>query len=128
MKGGININMNQNEKNEARLPGMIEKAATIKAYEVTDTDLRLINKHTLRPLTAEEVFVFKAILCDNEVDRTFERFGLRALQDLKKLLTARRLSKITGATLTTRSAGFSEPSWSRTPRKRLPERQSRTRC
>lgn len=85
--------MNQNEKNEARLPGMIEKAATIKAYEVTDTDLRLINKHTLRPLTAEEVFVFKAILCDNEVDRTFERFSLRALQDLKKLFDGKTFIK-----------------------------------
>lgn len=43
-----------------------------------------INKYTLEPVTADQVFTFKAILCDNETDRDYERFSLKALQDLKK--------------------------------------------
>ena len=39
------------------------------AKSVTDEDLKLINQYTRRELTAEEVFVFETILCDNEIDR-----------------------------------------------------------
>lgn len=70
-------------------PGMIEKAATLRPHEVTEDDLKAINKHTMEPLTADQVFVFKLVLCDNEVDRTHERFTLKALQDLKKLFVGR---------------------------------------
>ena len=35
-------------------------------------------------MTAEQVFAFKAVLCDNAIDRDFERFSLKALQDLQK--------------------------------------------
>ena len=74
-------------------PGVIEKAAQLLQHDVTEADLALINKHTLKPLKAEEVFVFKAVLCDNEVDRQFERFTLKALQDLQKLFAGRTVIK-----------------------------------
>lgn len=74
-------------------PGMIEKAAQLAPHEVTEAELRAINRHTLEPLKAEEVFTFKAVLCDNEIDRTYERFTLKALQDLKKLFLGKTVIK-----------------------------------
>lgn len=69
--------------------GLIHKAASLGAQEVTEAELREINKYTLEPLKAEDVFTFKAVLCDNETDRDFERFSLKALQDLNKLFKGR---------------------------------------
>ena len=39
-----------------RAPGLIQKAATLAAQEVTADELKAINKLSLEPLTAEEVF------------------------------------------------------------------------
>lgn len=69
--------------------GLIHKAASLGAQEITEAELREINKYTLEPLKAEDVFTFKAVLCDNETDRDFERFSLKALQDLTKLFKGR---------------------------------------
>lgn len=74
-------------------PGMIEKAAHLEPQEVTEAELKAINKLALEPLTADQVFTFKAVLCDNELDRTYERFNLKALQDLKKLFLGKTVIK-----------------------------------
>lgn len=74
-------------------PGMIEKATHLESQEVTEAELRAINKFTQKPLTADQVFTFKAVLCDNELDRTYERFSLKALQDLKKLFLGKTVIK-----------------------------------
>ena len=74
-------------------PGMIEKAAHLEPQEVTEAELRAINKLALVPLTADQVFTFKAVLCDNELDRSYERFNLKALQDLKKLFLGKTVIK-----------------------------------
>lgn len=74
-------------------PGMIEKAAHLAPHEVTEAELKAINKYALEPLTADQVFTFKAVLCDNEVDRVYERFNLKALQDLKKLFEGKTVIK-----------------------------------
>lgn len=50
-----------------------------------DGELELINKYTRRNLTADEVYVFSAVLCDNEIDRDFERFSVESLKALEKL-------------------------------------------
>ena len=73
--------------------GRITKAASLSAGDATEDDLKAINKHTLTPLKAEEVFTFKAVLCDNDVDRDFERFSLKALQDLQKLFLGKTVIK-----------------------------------
>ena len=65
--------------------GMTTKAARLSAREVTEADLRAINKYALVPLKAEDVFTFKLALCDNEVDRDFERFSVKSLKGLQKL-------------------------------------------
>lgn len=74
-------------------PGLIEKAAQLAPHEVTEAELKAINKYALEPLTADQVFTFKAVLCDNEVDRSYERFTLKALQDLQKLFQGRTVIK-----------------------------------
>ena len=72
---------------------MICKAAQLSTQEVTDDELKLINKYTLAPLTADEVFTFSAILCDNELDRQYEQFSLKALHDLQKLFVGKTVIK-----------------------------------
>jgi hypothetical protein len=72
---------------------MIEKAASLAPQEVTEAELKAINKYALEPLTADQVFTFKAVLCDNELDRDFERFSLKALKDLQKLFLGKTIIK-----------------------------------
>ena len=48
-------------------------------------ELAYINQFTKSPLTAEEVYFFPVRLCDNEVDRDFERFDRAALEKLGEL-------------------------------------------
>ncbi len=51
----------------------------------TEAQLELINKFTKRPLSADEVYAFSVVLCDNDIDRDFERFTPEALEKLAKL-------------------------------------------
>ena len=55
----------------------------------TDEDLALINGYARNPLTAEEVYCFNLTLCDNEVDRDFERFDVKALKELATLFVGK---------------------------------------
>lgn len=50
-----------------------------------ENELEAINKYTRRKFTAEELYAFSVVLCDNEVDRDFERFTDDALEGLAKL-------------------------------------------
>lgn len=79
--------------NITEIQGMIQKAASLTIQEVTENELKLINKYTLEPLKAEDVFTFKAILCDNEVDRVFDQFTQKALQDMQKLFLGKTVIK-----------------------------------
>ncbi len=51
----------------------------------TKNELELINRYTRRELSEDEVYVFSIVLCDNEIDRDFERFPLETLTELEKL-------------------------------------------
>ena len=74
--------------------GLVCKSASVESQEVTEEDLKKINKFTLSPLKADEVFVFKVIMGDNELDdRNFEPFNLNALKDLKKLYIGKTMIK-----------------------------------
>ena len=52
---------------------------------VTEDDLALIRRFTRKDVTAEDVYTFPILLCDNEVDRDLEQFGTEALQTLSEL-------------------------------------------
>lgn len=82
-----------NNRSSASGPGVIHKAASLEAHTLTDAELMAINKYTLEPLTADQVFTFKAVLCDNELDRQFERFNTKALQDLQTLFLGKTVIK-----------------------------------
>lgn len=76
------------------VPGVIAKVASVSPLECTDADLKKINKYTLTPVTAEDVFIFKATVADNEQDdRNYMPFNLKALQDLKKLYPGKTMLK-----------------------------------
>ena len=57
----------------------------ISPCEITEGDLALINRFTVKELKADEVYSFNVILCDNDVDRDGERFSNEALSQLAKL-------------------------------------------
>lgn len=57
----------------------------LKSVEVGSEELRLINQYTRRNLTADELYCFSMILCDNEIDRDFEQFPTEELYRLSEL-------------------------------------------
>lgn len=59
----------------------------------TDDDLVLINRYSRKELKAEDVFVFSAVLCDNEIDRDFERFSVESLKKLATLFVGKTAIK-----------------------------------
>lgn len=54
-----------------------------------EQELELINKYTRTPLDESQVYVFSLTLCDNEVDRDFERFSVSALKTLQQLFVGK---------------------------------------
>lgn len=67
----------------------IQKYSCVKGLKLTDSDLELINKQSLRPLAAEEVYVFKVRACDDQVDRDFEHFSASALGRMAELFVGK---------------------------------------
>lgn len=57
----------------------------VSPCSVTDQELAEINKLTVRELSADEVYTFNVILCDNEIDRDRERFDIEALEKMAEL-------------------------------------------
>lgn len=62
-----------------------EFKTSISPCTVTEDEMKLINKLTVRELDKAEVFTFNVVLCDNEVDRDSERFDIAALEKLAEL-------------------------------------------
>lgn len=60
----------------------ILKSAYVAKQTMTSDELAMINRQSLRELTAEEVFVFRLVACDNQQDRDNERFTDAALEGL----------------------------------------------
>lgn len=60
---------------------MIEK----NAPAVTEEELLEIAQYSRRPLSAEEVYTFTVVLCDNELDRDYECFPNESLEKLAQL-------------------------------------------
>lgn len=67
----------------------ILKSALVARQTADEGELALINAQTLRPLKAEEVFTFRLAACDNQVDRDFERFTDKALEELAVLFVGK---------------------------------------
>lgn len=65
--------------------GTVIKSASV----VTDEELQLINTYTRRPLGVDEVYTFSVVLCDNDIDRDYERFTVESLFELEKLFVGK---------------------------------------
>ena len=86
--------LNESEFNKSEREGLITKSADVQVQEVNADELKKINKLTLEPLKAEDVFTFKMSMCDNETDdRNYEPFNLQALKDMKKLYVGKTVIK-----------------------------------
>lgn len=53
--------------------------------EPSDADFEKIHSLTRRDFNRDDLFLFRVALCDNEIDRDFERFDTLALQNLAPL-------------------------------------------
>ena len=56
---------------------------------MANDQLEKINQFTRRQLSADEVYIFSVILCDNDIDRDGERFSDKALDDLSRLFVGK---------------------------------------
>lgn len=52
-------------------------------------DLELIGRLARKPMSAEEVYTFSVRLCDNEIDRDFERFAPQTLEELAPMFVGK---------------------------------------
>ena len=57
----------------------------IDSYVLTDEDVKLINNFTRKKYEKDEIYAFPVVLCDNEIDRDFEKFSDEALKKLSLL-------------------------------------------
>lgn len=65
------------------MQGCIEKSIT------TDEDMKKIHSFTRREMSPDELYVFNVDLCNNDVDRDYEKFSVDTLNQLAKLFVGR---------------------------------------
>ncbi len=71
----------------------IEKSTEILESEISESELTVINTMAMTELKAEDIFTFKAILCDNQIDRDFEAFSETTLNQLANLFVGKPVIK-----------------------------------
>lgn len=68
----------------------IKKASQVQGgAEVTAQQLEAINALAKGTMTAQQVYVFSLRLCDDQIDRDFERFDTQALLELARLFVGK---------------------------------------
>lgn len=55
-----------------------------KGFLPQSTDLEKINKFTRREFDADSLYIFSIALCNNDIDRDYEKFSLEALNEMKE--------------------------------------------
>ncbi len=68
---------------------IVKEATGGEGTAVTAQDLELIGALARKPLSEEEVYTFSVRLCDNEIDREFERFAPQTLEELAPLFVGK---------------------------------------
>lgn len=61
----------------------------IQKSMATDEDLAKIREFTRRELARDELYVFNVTLCDNDIDRDYERFSTESLYEMAKLFVGK---------------------------------------
>ncbi len=62
-----------------------KETGTARGVQISEAELTEINRLARTPLTAEQIYTFSVRLCDNEIDRDFERFPRDTLNELAGL-------------------------------------------
>lgn len=65
------------------------KADVLQTQQIAEGDMALINAQAKTPLAPEQIYTFAVRLCDNQVDRDFERFPRKSLERLAKLFVGK---------------------------------------
>lgn len=68
---------------------IVKQGLGISTGTAEDTELEAINRFAKAQLKAEDVYTFSLILCDNEIDRDFERFDEKTLRELAELFVGK---------------------------------------
>ena len=68
---------------------IIKEAVGGESAALTPGDLELIGALARKPLSEEEVYTFSVRLCDNEIDRDFERFAPQTLEELAPMFVGK---------------------------------------
>lgn len=66
------------------MEGYIEKSLPVQAQE-----LEKINQYTRSSFDSDSLYVFSAVLCNNDIDRDYEKFSVDTLRQLKDLFVGR---------------------------------------
>ena len=61
----------------------------IRKSVATNEDLAKIQQFSRRELLPEEIYVFNVDLCNNDIDRDFEKFSVETLEQMAKLLVGK---------------------------------------
>lgn len=61
---------------------------SVPAADIAE-EMALVNRYTRRELSPDEVYLFTVVLCDNDIDRDYERFTVEALFELEKLFVGK---------------------------------------
>ena len=71
----------------------VSKIAKLGSLVINEDELAKINEFTLNSVTEKDVFVYKIVVADNELeyDRDFEPLTLSALEDLQKHLVGKTM-------------------------------------
>ena len=95
-----------------------KEPGSISRHKVARDDMILINRLSKAELTPDQVYTFAIRLCDNEVDRDWERFDEEALEILSGLWARAASLTTTGppkarppGSTGPRSAGRAAPPW-----------------
>lgn len=61
----------------------------LEKSKIENGDMEKINQFTRRKFAESEIYTFSLVLCDNEIDRDYDRFSLRALRQLQTLFVGK---------------------------------------
>lgn len=69
--------------------GEFKKYGSVEKKAGSSPDMDLINAQALTELSEEDVFTFLVVACDDQVDRDYEYFPLKSLENLADLFVGR---------------------------------------
>lgn len=68
---------------------IVKQALSLNASTPEADELEAINRYAKTNLKAEDVYTFSLVLCDNDIDRDFERFDEKTLAELAELFVGK---------------------------------------